>query len=274
MTDDLDLDSLLLDLPPLGPLPAGVISGGARRRRVKLAALGGVTALGLTGVVAGVAARAAGPGQAPLSRLVVGTSAGPTSPAPVSPAPAPPTVEPTAPAPTAPAPTATAPTGPTPTGPTPTSDPGLQLVLEPDGLGYLAGPASIRHLTFAGADPGTVERTVAQALGDTATRAPLPDCGAGVQVAVFTGFALFYDQTSFVGWSQTKALTRNPATADGIAVGTTLTELRQAYPNVVVTTGSLGPEWSVPRGLAGGLDGTSATSTVNRVGAGQNCLAR
>ena len=71
-----------------------------------------------------------------------------------------------------------------------------------------------------------------------------------------------------------RGLTRNPATADGLPVGSTLDGLCQAHPDVVMTAGSLGPEWAVPHGLAGGLDGTTPSSTVNRIGAGQNCLAR
>lgn len=260
MTDDLDLNSLLGDLPPLGRLPASVIRRAARRRRAKVAAVSGAAALVLTGVVTGVATRLARPARTPVSQLTVGGSASPRSSEPTR-------KEPVSP-PTSPGVASTSPE------PSATKDPVLQLVLEADGLGYVAGPASIRHLAFASADPVTVERAVARALGGTATRTPLPDCGAGVQVAAFTGFALFYEGTRFVGWSQTQRLRRTPATSDGIAVGTTLAELRQGHPDVVVTTGTLGPEWSIPRGLAGGLDGTTAASTINRVGAGQNCLFR
>jgi len=83
---------------------------------------------------------------------------------------------------------------------------------------------------------------------------------------------LLLQDGDFVGW-----VTGSPGltTGDGLGIGTTLVELREALPAVVVTEGTLGPEWStVEGGLAGFLDGTEDTSIVNSIAAGVRCLAR
>lgn len=63
---------------------------------------------------------------------------------------------------------------------------------------------------------------------------------------------------------------------DGLEVGVTLAELRAALPDVQVTEGSVGAEWSTAGdgGLAGFLDGTDSASTVTSITAGVRCSAR
>jgi hypothetical protein len=146
------------------------------------------------------------------------------------------------------------------------------LVLQGEGLDVLTGPASLRHLQLAGTDASTITDAVTRALGTGRTSA-LPDCGASVQVVQWPGFALYLDGTRFVGWSE-QAGGEHLTTADGIGVGTTLADLRSARTGVQVRTGSLGAEWSLAEGLAGGLSGTQPTSTITRIAVGQTCLAR
>lgn len=238
MTDDLHdlLTGLVEPLPPVTALQDAVLARGARRRRAKLL---GTSASAVAVVGAGVLL--ALPSPAPMPRVVLGT-----------------------------VPSAS----PSPSTPSPTSSPAagrVVLVLEPDGLGYVAGPSSIRHLSFAGADAASAEDLAVRALGPGTTTA-LPDCGPAVRVVDHGGFSLYLQGTRFVGWSDRGRT--GLRTADGVGLGTTLAELRTAFGSVTVTTGTVGPEWSTAGGLAGGLDGTAPTSKVVRVGAGSTCVAR
>jgi len=92
--------------------------------------------------------------------------------------------------------------------------------------------------------------------GDRAT----PDCGAEVVTRQYDGLFLLLDGDRFVGWvTGTPGLT----TGDGIGVGATLADLRAAYPDLTVTEGSVGAEWSSgDDDLSGFLDGTADSSPV------------
>ncbi len=155
-----------------------------------------------------------------------------------------------------------------------TSAPAATLVLEPDGLGLVVGPASIRHLTFTAASADQVGAQLRAALG-SGTTSPSPDCGAGLSTFSSGGLSVLLKGTTFLGWTYQAG--RTPATArtaDGIGVGSTLTELRAARPRVTVTTSTLGPEFVEPGGLSGLLTGTSGSATVTLLRAGQTCSFR
>ncbi len=247
MTDDdlaRSLDGLTATLPGMTALAPEVLARGTRRRRAKLAA---VSTAGVAVVVGGAALLLSGPLNGPDTKVRL---AGPS-----------PTTAPST------------PTSPSPL-PDPTSDPAVQLILEPDGLGYLAGPASIRHLTFADADRATVTSVVSQSLGEQPTTSPLPDCAPAVEVVQYKGFTLYFDGAKFVGWSEFAKRVRPPMTADGLGLGVTLQRLRDSLAQVVVSEGTVGVEWSTNGGLAGGLDGKAPSSTVTRIGAGQTCIFR
>ncbi len=181
---------------------------------------------------------------------------------------------------TAPTPTSAPPTSPTTTRP-PTSPPtttAAGLVLEPDGLGLVVGPASIRHLPFAGTTADQVTGQLTTALG-SGTTSPSPDCGAHLRTFVSGGLSVLLDRTRFLGWTLQAApggsgAPGGPRTGDGLGVGSTLADLRAARPGVTVTTSTLGPEFVEPGGLSGLLDGTSSTSTVTLLRAGQTCSFR
>ena len=105
--------------------------------------------------------------------------------------------------------------------------------------------------------------------GETAS----PDCGADGSTRQYEGLFLLLDGDRFVGW-----VTGSPGltTGDGIGVGATLADLRAAYPDLTVSEGTLGVEWSTAGdgGVFGFLDGAQETSRVINVLAGQACLAR
>ena len=233
MNDDLGprLDDLLTALPPTSPLPQGVLDRGARRRRAKL----GGGALGLV-LAAGGAVALVDPGGS-TDTLVPDYAASPSATASpvVSLAPAAP----------------------------------LQLVLEPGGLGYVRGPASLGHVSFADTSAEQARDLAERAFGP-GTTSPLPDCGPAVVVATYRGITLYLDGPRWVGWSTTS---RTLTTGDGVGAGTTLTELRAAFAEVAVTTATIGPEWSAGE-LSGQLTGTTPTSTVARVQSGQTCVFR
>lgn len=238
MTDDLHdrLDQLVDRLPALSPLPARVAIRGNRRRRAKLAGagLGGILAVGAIAVVAL-------PRDSQEDRLVpqigVVASAAPTSSAP----PSLPAVTPV-------------------------------VVLERGGLGYLTGSSSIRHLLFGQSAPADVEALLDRALGP-GTSSPLPDCGPQVVEVQYPGFTLVLDRSRFVGWSDRGSPGRSLLTADGLGVGSTLAQLRDAIPDIAVVDGSLGSEWNA-NGISGFLGGVAPTSRVTVISSGQNCLLR
>jgi len=230
---------LLHDLPADRALPHATARRVARRRGLKL----GAGSLGGVGAVAVAAALVLGLVSPSQDRLVVPAEQ-PT-----------PTVTPT------PSPAAT-----------PSAEPSaaLRVILRPDGLGFTDGGSSTSALPF-GADAVTVRTAVDRALLE-GSEIPTPDCGPGSSTVQHENLFLLLQDGDFVGW-----VTGSPGltTGDGLAVGTTLVELREALPGVVVTQGTLGPEWStVEGGLAGFLDGTDDSSIVNRMAAGVRCLFR
>ena len=234
-------DDLLSPLPPVPGLSPAAVARGRRRRQVKLLAAGSGGALALAAAVA-----LALPSDPPV-RDSVAPIAGPSS--------SPPTAPPTA---------AAAPV----------------LVLEAGGLGYLRGPSSIGRITFAETSATEAQRVVSLAFGP-GMPSPLPDCGAEVvQVAYDGGFVLTLDGDRWVGWSSTaRPGSRVLRTADGIGLLSTLADLRDAYPDLQVTTGTVGVEWTpsgegAPEVLTGSLSGTQPSSTVTRIASGSTCVFR
>lgn len=221
------LDDLLDPLRPLAPLAPGVAARGARRRRVKLSAVGGTAALAVAATV--VLALPSDP--EPLTdRVIPGASAAPSGTASASAAPVAKPV----------------------------------VVLEAEGLGFVTGEASIRHLTFTDTDAATIREAVTRSAG-LGKETPVPDCGPTVRFVEFDGVTLVLEDERFVGWT---AFRPGRTTAVGLGVGSTVAELRSAVADAVVTDGNLGPSWSSESGLSGFLTGTAPTSTVTHISAG------
>lgn len=261
--------------PPPGLAPEALRRGG-RRRRTKMGVLGGTAALAIAGVVV-VAATGVLGSHGSTDQLI--GSAGPGSPAPARTglaSPTPSAVDSPSAGPDSAPPTAAS------TTPTPAAGATTTVILEGDGLGYLSGPSSIRHESFADTSPAIIQQVLTSALGVQPTSTPLPDCGQGVVALTYRlpteVLSVYVDQTHFQGWALNPGgntpAGRHLADGIGTSLGTTLTDLRGSYGTLSVTTGTIGPEWSVPGGLAGGLTGTTGSSTVNWIHAGSACIAR
>jgi hypothetical protein len=147
------------------------------------------------------------------------------------------------------------------------------LILEPDGLGVVTGAASIRQLPF-GSD-FTVVRNVLTATLGTLSSTSQTECGQGPRLQLARhGFTALFDGTRFVGWFDGGRSGLNLTTADGLGVGSTLGAVRSSAAGVKVTSDTLGPEFSSVGGLGGLLDGTSNTSKVTSLWAGESCFFR
>lgn len=150
----------------------------------------------------------------------------------------------------------------------------VQLVLEPDGLGYVAGAASVKHLPF-GSDATVVRNVVSKSLGGKLTANDLPECGQGPRAsAVRNGFTILFDGSSFVGWTDQGAKGRRLTTLDGLGIGSTFADVKASRPGVTATAGSLGPEFTDTDGFGGILTGTTAKSKVTLLYAGETCFFR
>lgn len=232
-------DDLLHDLPADRGLPPATARRVFRRRGLKTSAV----ALGGAGAVATAAVLLLS-GPEPDDR-VIGPARSPSASPSVA---ASPSAEPSA---------------------QPSPADGAQVVLRPDGLSFPDG-SSTSALTF-GSAASTVRDALDRRLG-AGGEAATPDCGPEASVVQYDGGLFLRLQGGrFVGWTSGSP---GLSTADGIGVGSTLAELRAALPDITVSDGSLGPEWSTESGLAGFLDGTEDSSRVNSIGAGDRCLAR
>ena len=148
-----------------------------------------------------------------------------------------------------------------------------EVVLGPDGLG----------VARFGDPAGAVLARLAGILGAPVDDRPLGSCPAGgadrlVQFAEL-GVVLAGEGAAqrFVAWDVGLASGAFPElrTADGVSVGSTLAEVRRAYPGAVevIADDAFGPRLEValaPRGSMGGtLTGTGPDATVVTLGAGE-----
>ena len=172
--------------------------------------------------------------------------------------------------------TSSAPAATTKPAPTtkPVAAPAPVLVLEPDGLGYVVGESSVRHLKF-GTDAATVRTVVAKALGGKLTVNDLPECGQGPRTSAGrAGFTVLVDGTSFVGWTDQGAKGRRLTTLDGLGIGSTWKAVQESLPGATVADGSLGAEFTDDGGFGGILAGMSPSSKVTLLYAGETCFFR
>lgn len=113
------------------------------------------------------------------------------------------------------------------------------LVLELEGLGLTtADSGKISHIPFGTAHDGTLS-AVGEALDDANHDGPVPDCPAGpADAAQYDELTLTFQNGSFVGW--TIAEDSSLTTVDGIGIGTTVAELKEAYTDVQIDEASIG----------------------------------
>lgn len=166
---------------------------------------------------------------------------------------------------------ATTPTVPPTVASTTTSTAPASLALRPDGL-----DAS----TFGDAAAPVIAAATAL-FGAPTTDSVNQECGAGpLRLVNWAQLRLVFrpEGGPFAGYLW-QAQAPAAATGTGVRVGSTVVELRAAYPTVNVRSDSLGPEWTVMLGspqrfLAGFLTATEPGGTVTRIYAGTTCFFR
>lgn len=146
------------------------------------------------------------------------------------------------------------------------------LVLEPDGLGFVVGAASIRHVQF-GSSATMVRTALTAALGPLQTDVQ-SECGQGPRTSFSrNGFSVLIAGSKFVGWTEQGGAPRR-TTGDGIGVGSTLTALRASFGTVTLSRTSLGEEWAGPGPIAGLISGSQPSSRVTTIYSGETCFFR
>jgi len=149
------------------------------------------------------------------------------------------------------------------------------MVLEPDGIGFLVGDASIRHLRFGEADATAVSSALTASLAGPLTVNNLPECGQGPRKSLQrAGFSALLDGTKFVGWTDQGAPGRHLTTANGIGIGSTLGAVKAAMTGVTTANDTLGPEFFSTSSFGGMLTGLTSSSTVKLTYAGETCFFR
>lgn len=145
------------------------------------------------------------------------------------------------------------------------------IVLAPDGLNVTGGAAP-KQVAFGSPRAG-VQADVGAVLGAPAEQGIQEECPAGpLQYAQYgAGLQLVFQDSAFVGWFAGEGSTLR--TAPGIGPGSTLGQLRSAYPGVTMEETSLGHEFAAGE-LYGIVADTSSAGAVQVVFAGINCIFR
>lgn len=164
---------------------------------------------------------------------------------------------------------ASAPVSPAAVNPSPAAAPAVTLA--PDGLEVIAGGAPQR-LAF-GAARTRVLADVGSVLGPPAEEGMQEECPAGplYQVGYAGGLQLVFRDRAFVGWFARPGSTLR--TARKIGPGSTLGQLKAAYPATKVEETSLGHEFDADE-LWGIVTDTTDAGVVEVIFAGINCIFR
>ncbi|HEY0022362.1 MAG TPA: hypothetical protein VGB24_05610 [Longimicrobium sp.] len=143
-------------------------------------------------------------------------------------------------------------------------------MLAPDGLTLGAGAP--KRLVF-GAPQAGVLADVNAALGEPKEQGNQEECPAGplYQASYEPGLQVVFQDGAFVGWFAREG--SRFRTAQGIGPGSTVGELKKAYPSTTVEESSLGHEFAAGE-LYGVVTGPSDTATVEVMFAGTNCIFR
>jgi hypothetical protein len=151
---------------------------------------------------------------------------------------------------------------------------GAALTLETDGLLIAAGSQPAKHYPF-GSNATPVRAALATVLGGPLSLTPSPECGQGPRTTADRDhFTILIDGTSFVGWIDQGAPRRHLTTRRGLGVRSTLTQVKVLLPGVTVSNETLGPEFFTTSGLGGLLSGTTNSSTITNIYAGETCFFR
>jgi hypothetical protein len=148
----------------------------------------------------------------------------------------------------------------------------LVVVLAPEGLEIAAGGGVPKRLAFGGPGAGVLA-DVGAVLGEPAEQGTQEECPAGpLQYATYgQGLQLQFQDGAFVGWSARRGSTFR--TTSGIGPGSTLGQVRAAYPAATVQQTSLGTEFAAGD-LYGVVADPSPAGNVEIMFAGTNCIFR
>lgn len=146
------------------------------------------------------------------------------------------------------------------------------IVLAPDGLTIGGGAGAPKRLAFGGAQAGVLADAGA-ALGEPKEQGNQEECPAGplYQASYESGLQVVFQEGEFVGWFAREG--SRFRTAEGMGPGSTLGELKKAYPATTVEESSLGHEFAAGE-LYGVVTGPSDAATVEVMFAGTNCIFR
>lgn len=145
------------------------------------------------------------------------------------------------------------------------------IVLAPDGLSVTGGAAP-KQLAF-GSPRAAVLAEVGGILGKPAEQGTQEECPSGpLYYATYgAGLQLQFQDSAFVGWFAREGSAFR--TAAGIGPGSTLAQLKAAYPATTVEETSLGHEFAAGE-LFGVLTAPSDAGVVEVIFAGINCIFR
>lgn len=181
-------------------------------------------------------------------------------------------------------PPADAPATPVVADPAPATDPAAApttgvsaILLEGDGFMPANPGGGGTGLKLSFGTPRTTVITYMTGLhGGTAPQTDSNDeCGAGpVAFARWNDdFTLAFQDDKLAGWWAGEKAPAGFSTVQDIHVGSTLAEVRAAWPGVEVRNDSIGPEFAAP-GIFGILTGTTASARVTALWAGVSCIFR
>lgn len=144
------------------------------------------------------------------------------------------------------------------------------IVLAPDGLQVTGGGAPGR-IAF-GTPQARVLAEAGTVLGAPRNGSIQEECPAGpLYQTTFGALQLVFQDSAFVGWAtQPNSPLR---TAEGIGPGSTLAQVRAAYPAAKVDQTSLGTEFSLDA-LYGVFSDSTASSELEIMFGGTNCIFR
>lgn len=155
----------------------------------------------------------------------------------------------------------------------PTAPPAARtLVLAPDGLELAGGAGGAEKLAFGGPRAGALA-AVSGVLGEPREQGAQEECPAGplYQAQYATGLQVVFQDSAFVGWSAGEGSAFR--TAAGVGPGSTVAQLKAAYPAATVEETSLGMEFAASD-LYGIVTDSTATGQVQMTFAGINCIFR
>lgn len=146
------------------------------------------------------------------------------------------------------------------------------LALAPNGVEIARGADTRERIAF-GAARDTVLARVGAMMRAPGEQAENAECPAGpLTTAKYpSGLQLVFQEGRFVGWAAESA--SGPRTTAGIGPGSTLGQLRAAYPAATVDESSLGMEFAAGD-LYGIVTDSTAAGRVEILFAGINCIFR